>query len=902
VLHARWSAASGNAEYTARFDLNYEGAPAPTLRTSVGGKLFDLPDATREGYTFHGWWYSFDNDGSKLSYRYEEGTALSGNVTLLALWLPEQSGAQLTAPGVNVESGAISWNAVSGARSYAVRVLDADGAVVFEQNTGNTTVNVDFGAMEAGVFEIRVTAFATAGDDNNSEAVRYYHNKALDKVSVFTVVEPWMLNFNTVAHAEKYLITVACGNPDHVHTAFDNGTSRSFSFAGCTMPAEGIRFTVTAVARGYASSTSEIFVYKKSLPAIEELRYDEATQTVVWNEVPGAAQYMVSVDCGDAAHAHGFVSCGTQTFVSLKGFDPARITVKVYPVAKGYASPAVAELVCNKTALRTPTDLQVVGSVLSWSAITGVSEYEVRVGDDVRKVTENSFDLTALLTWVEGSSYPISVRALGQSPSAWSDTVTARYLDLTGTLAYANGMLSWSPVIGADFCELQINGGEVIALDAGVSAFAVTLDRAGYNTFRVRFVQGASYSEWESVTVFAHTVIFDPRGGSDVAVQYKAVGDLLTLPVPTKTGYDFAGWYNLPGGPLSNGLAYTDGLFAESGSIVLYAYYTPTEVEIIYNYGLGGSGDKSLDKVRYENHYQLTVPVPGVATGAFGGWFSAPYGMGVQYTDAKGQSLAPWTSLESVELHAFWIDYALEFTLTKINGVDVYTVSAGERIALLEEVTVPATFNGLPVAEVAGNAFKGCTNLKVIHLPDTIRQVSLVDPFAGCTALQAIHVYATEGNGTVRYWSRDGVLFDNGTEATAAPRLVMMPLGKTGTYRIPHGVVEIPANAFANSALSKIVIPASVTSIGKEAFLNCYFLTSVVFETAAGEQPLTIAARAFSGCAMLERITLPARLDEIPLSKYVLSDSVVNLDAVDNAFANCLSLVSINVAAGNKSY
>ena len=99
--------------------------------------------------------------------------------------------------------------------------------------------------------------------------------------------------------------------------------------------------------------------------------------------------------------------------------------------------------------------------------------------------------------------------------------------------------------------------------------------------------------------------------------------------------------------------------------------------------------------------------------------------MGTQYTDENGKSLAPWTSLEGKELYAFWIDKALEFTLTKVNGVDVYSVMKGERIDLVNEITVPATFKGVPVAMVAGNAFKNCTSLKVINLPETLRRLHL---------------------------------------------------------------------------------------------------------------------------------------------------------------------------------
>ena len=221
---------------------------------------------------------------------------------------------------------------------------------------------------------------------------------------------------------------------------------------------------------------------------------------------------------------------------------------------------------------------------------------------------------------------------------------------------------------------------------------------------------------------------------------------------------------------------------------------------------------------------------------------------------------------------------------------------------MLDEVTVPANFNELPVAMVAGNAFKNCTTLKVINLPDTLIQISLVDPFAGCTALEAINVYSTDNSGDSRYWSDGGVLFDNGTAAVAQPKLVFMPLAKTGSYRIPAGIVEIPERAFAASALSRITVPASVTKIGIEAFADCRNLTSVTFETVNGAEPLTIASRAFLNCASLEKITLPKTLAEIALTKYSVTGTVVSVDTAENAFIGCTSLSSIHVASGNAAY
>ena len=899
VLYARWSEAGAtNTEYEIRFDLGYGDEKIESVKTQ-GGKLFSLPTpSARDGYEFGGWWVSMLSDGAKLTYEYKEGAVLDASMTLHALWIPTSNSSVIPEPIVNVGKGSVSWGAVSGARSYYLQVLNSAGTVIFKTETANTSVNVPFDTYAAGEYKITLTAQASTGDSNNSTAVRYYVNKSLPKVSVFNVVEPAILNFNTVPGAEKYLITVICGNPDHNHTAFDNGTSRSFSFANCEMTEDGIRFTVTAVAEGYASSTSEVFTYKRELAPVEGLKVDASGETVSWNEVAGALGYIVSISCANPSHNHeGYV---TSLAVSLKECAKGDIKVKVYPYAKGYISPEAKEVSFEKTTLSTPSDVRISDKTVSWTAVTGANEYEVKVGDKTYKVSGTSFDISASVNLSEGTKYTVSVRALGSANSLWSNEITAVYLDKPQNLSYSGSILSWSPVIGVSSYEIQING-ETPTLVSGKNSSEITLTKAGTNEIKVRYVDGNDRSEWSVISVYAHTITFDSRGGNQIDVQYKAVGDKITLPKAKKSGYDFVAWYNVPGGPLSNGRLYSDEIFTESGSIVLYAHYTALEVNVTLNAGSEAGGDKTTSGISFEEYYQLAVPTPTSPTMAFGGWYSAPGGLGQAYTDAKGNSLAPWNSLVSVELHAYWIDYALSFTLTKHEGKDVYMVSAGDRIAMLQEVTVPANFNDLPVALVAGNAFKNCTTLKVINLPSTIAQISLVDPFTGCTSLEAVNVYDAGGS-TSRYWSDNGVLFDNGSASVAQTKLSFMPLAKTGSYRIPAGITEIPAGAFANSSLSRITVPASVNTIGSEAFSNCYNLTSITFENASGAGALTIAERAFLNCAMLEKITLPARLTSIALTKYSVTDSVVSLDAAENAFLGCHSLANINVADGNSVY
>jgi hypothetical protein len=92
--------------------------------------------------------------------------------------------------------------------------------------------------------------------------------------------------------------------------------------------------------------------------------------------------------------------------------------------------------------------------------------------------------------------------------------------------------------------------------------------------------------------------------------------------------------------------------------------------------------------------------------------------------------------------------------------------------------------------------------------------------FYGCTNLTAI----TVEDGNENLTSVDGVLFsNNGTS------LEIYPAGKTAaSYVIPNGVIYIASSAFqGNPILTQVTIPASVISIGGEAFSQCTNLTSI---------------------------------------------------------------------------
>ena len=411
TVYARWAEKSvGTTEYTVSFDQGYEGAPALEAMSTIGGKLYGVPAPEREGYIFAGWFVSMYEDGDKLTAAYTDDTVFTANTTLFAVWDAE-GGDKLNAPLVTVTGTTARWNAVAGAVSYKITVTSPDGTELVSKNVGEVMYQIDFGTMPAGDYTVQVTAIASDSAKSSEPAVRYYKNKALDRVSDFQVVNGIFI-FNAVENAEKYFITIECGNANHNHTLFDNGNSTTYNFANCTMKDGGIKFTVVASANGYADSVSEVFSYEKKLSAISGVVYKEGVDAFVWDFVKDAAQYKVELTDKNGSYTFTVL---TNSF-SLANYS-GELSVKVTPVTDGYISPAAAEASCKKTAPAAPTGLTVSGMKLSWTA-TDAAQYEIRIGDQTFTVDTNSFDMQgANINFTVGTVYEATVRAIENGAS-----------------------------------------------------------------------------------------------------------------------------------------------------------------------------------------------------------------------------------------------------------------------------------------------------------------------------------------------------------------------------------------------------------------------------------------------------------------------------------------------------
>lgn len=230
------------------------------------------------------------------------------------------------------------------------------------------------------------------------------------------------------------------------------------------------------------------------------------------------------------------------------------------------------------------------------------------------------------------------------------------------------------------------------------------------------------------------------------------------------------------------------------------------------------------------------------------------------------------------------------------------------------ELEIPGTIDGYPVKNIGGGAFRDCSSLTSIELPDSIMGIGY-GAFSGCYGLTNIVI-------------PDGVTYIGHYAFEYCYRLKSITL--------PDGATSIGDFAFKGcSSLTSIVIPKGVTSIGIRALRGCNAFVSIQVDEdnpnytsvddvlytkdktkliycPEGKKEVEILSSvtsieegAFEGCSGLTSITLPDGVTSIGNGAFEDCSSLTSIDLPDSvknigyfAFEDCRSLTSIVIPKG----
>ena len=245
------------------------------------------------------------------------------------------------------------------------------------------------------------------------------------------------------------------------------------------------------------------------------------------------------------------------------------------------------------------------------------------------------------------------------------------------------------------------------------------------------YVAGRTYSNVTSnLTLYAvwapncGILVYNANGGT-ISPSYKSVlvGESYgTLPVPTRSGHSFVGWFTLPSGGTQVTSATT---MPASGIAIIHAHWSSGQQSRTVHFNAMGGTVSETSRTVAEGDALGTLPTPSRTGYTFTGWF-APDGSQITSATVMGD--------DDIYAIATWRGVSLTITFNANGG----TVSEATRT-----VAYGDQFGTLPLPSYAGMSFDGWFT----EATGGTRKYATDVPTADVT------LYAHWADGSVPWWS-----------------------------------------------------------------------------------------------------------------------------------------------------
>lgn len=400
----------------------------------------------------------------------------------------------------------------------------------------------------------------------------------------------------------------------------------------------------------------------------------------------------------------------------------------------------------------------------------------------------------------EGLTEPFAIAGLltNQNPTLYAKWIDDEETTVTITFE-SNGGSSVAAIVGAPGDSLEEPTAptrEDYTFEGWYSDEALTTP---YTFTTIPENNVTLYAKWEAIIV-TYTITFNSNGGSSVAAIELETGETIpTLPTPTKTDYNFDGWYSDEGLTI----AFNETLMPEN-DMTLYAKWTAKTYQMIFN----SNGGTTVATI--EDLYLATITAPENPTKEgynFQSWHtdealaSEPYVFGAM--PSGGITLyAKWspvlytmtfdtdggTAIDPIEIgyeldipdvtaptktgytFAGWysdetLTTAYTITTMPLNGITLYAkwdpALVNVDIEIYTETLTPAVFELKETQNTTAYTASTYTHTPSVVLGftyDENNDLNDLDTFVDADGTSKVVVYYTRNEITITYDSNDGSL------------------------------------------------------------------------------------------------------------------------------------------------
>lgn len=240
-------------------------------------------------------------------------------------------------------------------------------------------------------------------------------------------------------------------------------------------------------------------------------------------------------------------------------------------------------------------------------------------------------------------------------------------------------------------------------------------------------------------------------------------------------------------------------------------------------------------------------------------------------------------------------------------------------------VEIPQTIDGKTVTEIGSKAFYYKDDIKSVVIPDTVTTI-WDEAFSYCMKMETVDMSANvETIGDYAFRKCGGLraleLPESLTSIGEGAFHYAFDHESYASITIPSKITEIPSRLFDTAGVTSVdMSKCKITSIGENAFYQCFWLTSIDLPdtlTTIGESAFwnagltsltlpetvtTIGESAFYSCPIGGKVVIPAGVTAISDGLFCDCDGITSVELPatitkigDSAFRHCSSLVSVNI-------